>query len=268
MVIRHIHIKKGGQGENGLKKNRTWLINRKKVSIIGLILLLVLVCIFSDRSKLTNEKMVLSYHLANKIIVVDPGHGGIDPGAWRGNLEEKDITLQIGQKLAGQLSQAGALVVLLRNDDSDLVEDGFEGSIRERKRKDLATRAEKANEVGADLYVSIHVNADPSPRWSGAQTFYYPKSETSKLFAESIQSELIRIMGNTTRKAKTGDYFIMEHTKIPTVIIEVGFISNPGEAQLLTQDDYQSKLVFAIFSGIVKAQAAKNDHQPYAVKAE
>ncbi len=198
---------------------------------------------------------VLSYGLASKVIAVDPGHGGYDPGAWRGDLMEKDITLPISKRLREHLVQAGANVVMLREVDKDLAGEGFKGSLKERKRQDLKARAEEANKNKADIYISIHCNADPSPRWYGAQTFYSAKSEESKLMAECVQDELVRILGNTKRKAKSGSFFITDRTEMPTVIVEVGFLSHPGEAKLLNDPAYQNKLAYAIFSGIANYQS-------------
>lgn len=196
---------------------------------------------------------VLSYEVANQVIVVDPGHGGIDTGASRGNVAEKDITLAIGKRLAKNLSQGGAAVILLRENGKDLAGDDFQGRIRDRKRKDMNTRVRRANEANADLMVSIHTNAEPGSSWSGAQTFYQPGDEKSKQIAVAIQEELGRILGNTKRKATAGKYFVLEKTHMPAVIVEVGFISNPHEARLLTDEMYQSKVAYAIFSGISRA---------------
>lgn len=230
-----------------------FLKEKNKKVCVSLCLFLTLCCI-AAYSKDEAENPVLSYGIASKIIVVDPGHGGFDPGAWRGDIKEKDITLQIAKKLQRHLSEAGAMVVLLRENDDDLAADNFSGTVRERKRQDLANRVKKAREAKADLFISVHTNADPSPRWSGAQTFYNAKSETSKMIAETIQDELTRILGNTTRKAKTGSYYIIDKTEMPAVIVEVGFISNAEEARLLTDSGYQNKVAYAIFSGIVKSQ--------------
>lgn len=200
-----------------------------------------------------------AYALASKVIVIDPGHGGCDPGASRGAYVEKEITLSISQLLAQRLSDAGAMVVLLRTEDRDLVADGFNGTIAARKREDLKLRAQKANEVKADLYVSIHTNADPSPRWSGGQVFYDSSSQTSKLTAVMIQEELTSRLGNTKRKAAPGNYYILRNTQMPAVIVEVGFISNPQEASLLVDPEYQNRLAQAIFAGIAQAQVRPYD---------
>ncbi len=227
--------------------------------VIALLLILLPIAIFLGRP--ATEPYVPAYALASKVVVVDPGHGGRDPGASRGEYVEKDITLAISQQLAQQLSQAGAMVVLLRTEDCDLVGDGFSGSLAARKREDLRLRVEKAHEIKADLYISIHVNADPSPRWSGAQVFYKAGSKAGKLVAVCIQEELTAQLGNTKRKAATGNYYILENTLMPAVIVEVGFISNPREAGQLTNPDYQARLSWAILSGIAQAQLREYDAQ-------
>ncbi len=223
-----------------------------------LIILLAGLCIIAARGVDTGEKEVISYGLANKIIVVDAGHGGADPGAVRGSYLEKDITLPVSQKLADYLSQAGALVIMIREDDRDLAPDQ-RSSLAQKKRADLKQRVNIANQSGAHLYVSIHVNADPSSRWSGAQTFYHAKSERSKVTAVLIQEEMTRLLKNTQRKAKVGTYYILSQTQMPSVIVEIGFISNPQEARNLVDEDYQTQVAYAIFSGIAKAQIQDYD---------
>ncbi|MFA5881569.1 MAG: N-acetylmuramoyl-L-alanine amidase CwlD [Eubacteriales bacterium] len=193
-----------------------------------------------------------SWAVANRVFVIDPGHGGIDPGAvgYQG-LREKDIVLQVSQRLRKLLNQAGSKVIMTRESDIDLSSPET-GGPSARKVEDLSKRVELANNNGADLFLSIHVNAFPSSRWRGAQIFYQRNENESKKLAEAIQSELTRIMGNTTRAAKAADYFTTRNTKIAAVIIEIGFISNPAEAELLKDPAYQRKLAYAIYSGLVK----------------
>jgi len=201
---------------------------------------------------LNREFPTTSWAVANRVIVVDPGHGGIDPGAVGYNgVKEKDIVLQVGKRLQKLLNQAGARVIMTRNSDTDFGTPGS-GSLLTRKREDLSKRVQLANKNKADLYLSIHVNAIPSSRWRGAQTFYQRNRTESKQLAEAIQSEMVRILGNTRRVAKPEDFFTTRNTKMTSVIIEIGFISNPAEAKLLTDPAYQRKLVYAIYSGLVK----------------
>ncbi len=231
-------------------RGRVLYFPRRKSMVIAAGVLMFLLCLSLIITSQANERPVMSYAVANKIIAIDPGHGGTDSGAVRDSIIEKDITLSISKKLAKELSQAGAAVIMIRDNDADMIKEGQKFN----KREDLSLRVQKANENKADLYISIHTNADPNPRWFGAQTFYCPTSEESKLLAESIQEELTRILGNTTRKALVGDYFVMKNTAMPAVIVEVGFISNKREGQLLTNDEYQNKVAYAIFSGIAKSQ--------------
>lgn len=227
--------------------------NKKSKLLICGLLILTLGCAAVYRS-VTPDLMVLSHTMANQIIVIDAGHGGKDPGAISiSGVAEKEINLAIAMKLDEYLRQAGAIVVNLRRDDSDLAGEDFTGTIRERKRKDLEQRAILANKNKADMFISIHVNADPSPQWFGAQTFYKYNNPASKVIGESIQSELKRILKNTKREAKEGNYYLMDKTNMPTVIVEVGFLSNLKEEKLLLQDEYQAKIAYAILSGILKS---------------
>lgn len=233
--------------------NRVIILKRKSGSIVLALIFLPLLCFWGANVNAPQERPVLSYSLANHVIVVDAGHGGFDPGAiGPAKNVEKDITLAISNKLTYHLSQSGVLVINTRDEDEDLA-GSSSGSLLERKRKDLAARVAIAENNHADLYVSIHTNADVSPRWFGAQTFYSGNSEQAKRIAEAIQAELIAQLGNTTRKAKTGNYYVTDKTDMTAVIVEVGFLSNPREEQLLANEDYQEKVAYAIFCGIAKA---------------
>ena len=232
---------------------RIVIIKKKTAVITAAIVIAIVLAVLAIWTAERPELPAMSYVIAGQVIAVDAGHGGIDPGASRDGLEEKDITLAISKKLLRYLNQAGAQAVNLRTGDDDLCGNNFKGKIRERKRRDLALRVEKAKNAQADLYISIHTNADLSPRWSGAQTFYKAGQEESKRTAIAIQDELIRILGNNNREAKTGSYYILNKATMPIVIVEVGFLSNPREAQLMVSDEYQDKIAYAIFSGIIKS---------------
>jgi N-acetylmuramoyl-L-alanine amidase len=188
---------------------------------------------------------VISWSVANKVIVVDPGHGGIDPGAVGalGTLE-KDINLAIAKRLSLVLSQAGAVVVMTREDDS---------CYSSRKKEDLDARIALTEKHKADIFLSIQGNALKSSKWSGAQTFYYPRFEESKKLAVSIQDELGRILKNTKRLARPHtEAYILRQLQMPAVVIEVGFMSNPQEERLLNDTYYQGKAAWAIYAGVVK----------------
>lgn len=196
---------------------------------------------------------VISYVTAGNVVVIDAGHGGPDSGAIgaQGTLE-KDISLALSQKLARELIQQGCIVICVRDEDQDLMGEDFSGGLHERKRADLQARADVANRNGADLFVSVHLNADPSPKWSGAQTFYERGDATGESIGKAIQAQLKATLQNTRREALAADgYFLMSATSMPTIIVEAGFLSNPQEEELLKSEAYQQQVAGAIARGIV-----------------
>ncbi|MBC7325886.1 MAG: N-acetylmuramoyl-L-alanine amidase [Moorella sp. (in: Bacteria)] len=189
----------------------------------------------------------LSWVLADQVVVVDPGHGGIDSGAiGPGGTPEDRVNLAISQRLAEFLSQGGAHVFLTRQDEN--VREGESGD-------DLVERVRLAGRVGADLFISIHCNAFDR-RERGAQLFYDPQSPEGKKLAEAIQEGIRRRLGNTERVPLSIDAFVLRSQEIPAVIVEVGFISNPQEEKLLADHHYQRQMAFAIYAGIVDYLAA------------
>ncbi|BAF59606.1 N-acetylmuramoyl-L-alanine amidase [Pelotomaculum thermopropionicum SI] len=204
----------------------------------------------------------ISWVLASKLIVIDPGHGGDDPGALGSTgKHEKDIVLEVSKKLAEILRQGGAEVVLTRESDRDL-SDPETKNLYQAKLQDLSRRVELANNRKADLFISIHVNSFPDPREDGAQTFSQPGSEESRKLAVAIQNELNRFSANPGREARQVDYFANSMARMPSVIIEIGFITNPQEEKLMLDPIYQNKIAWAIYAGIVRYFA-----QPRAVLA-
>lgn len=190
--------------------------------------------------------------LSGRIIYIDPGHGGPDGGAEHGEAVEKDIALSIAVKLRDYLQQQGALVLMTREDDTDLADHDTKGLSR-RKTEDLRRRVSLINESEAELFISIHLNSIPSSRWHGAQTFYSTRYIENKVIAEFIQEELRDNLENTTRVAKPIDHvYLIKTAKKPGALVEVGFLSNPGERDLLTQEDYQEKIAASIYEGIMR----------------
>lgn len=224
----------------------------------------VLACLFYGSwvrvSEVLDKRHIeaLSTVLANRVIVVDPGHGGIDGGSESpSGTKEKDITLEVSKRLAEMLGQAGAVVLLTRESDMWLADP----DAPHKKRSDLTKRVEIANRSNADIFVSIHVNSFMASRAQrGAQTFSQPGSEEGKILSQFIQGELTRILGNTNRKPKEIDYFI-RLSKVPAVIVEIGFISNPAEERMLLDSAYQSKVAFAIYCGLVKYLVDRDTRQ-------
>ncbi|WP_404330728.1 N-acetylmuramoyl-L-alanine amidase CwlD [Mesobacillus maritimus] len=190
--------------------------------------------------------------LSGQIIVLDPGHGGPDPGAVQGEAIEKDISLSVSLKLRDYLQQQGALVVMTRETDIDLADKELKGYSR-RKVQDLKRRLELINHSEADFFASIHLNAIPSSKWKGAQTFYSGQFKESKRGAKFIQEELRRNLENTNREAKTSNsIYILKNSEVPGVLVEIGFLSNPTEREMLRQDEYQEQVAASIYQGIMR----------------
>lgn len=196
-----------------------------------------------------SSQNVFNMPLVGQVIVIDPGHGGRDGGAVsKGGVVEKEVALAIALRLRDYLQESGALVIMTRETDRDLADEGT----RRRKSQDLMRRAHLVKTSHANLFVSIHLNAVPSPRWTGAQTFYHPKLEANKKLAQQIQSELVRNLANTKRIAKQiGDIYVLKQSSVPSALVEVGFLSNPGEARKLADPRYQEKMAASIYNGIL-----------------
>ncbi len=190
--------------------------------------------------------------LTGEIILLDPGHGGPDGGAGDSDALEKDIALNVSLKIRDYLQEQGALVIMTREDDRDLAPKGTKGYSR-RKVEDLKQRLKMINESEADFFLSIHLNSIPSARWSGAQTFYAPQIKENAEAAKFIQDELRRNLENTERRAKPISHvYIMKYAKKPGALVEIGFLSNPGEKARLKTDDYQEKVAASIYNGVLR----------------
>ncbi|NLG83845.1 MAG: cell wall hydrolase, partial [Firmicutes bacterium] len=188
--------------------------------------------------------------IGGRRIVIDPGHGGPDPGAvGRTGIKEKDLVLDIAFRLRRLLGRAGAYVVMTRETDRDFGEEGT--SLLTRKRRDLAYRVGLANRMGADVFLSIHANSIADPRWTGAQVFYYPGRSRARDLAGSLQAALAAHLGPNYRLTKPAEYRVLLETRMPAVVVEVGFLSNPEEEALLATPAYREKIAEAIYQGLL-----------------
>lgn len=182
-----------------------------------------------------------------KTIVIDAGHGGVDGGVQGVNTKtkESDINLTIARALKAELESGGYTVVMTRKNS-----DGLYGlSSKNKKQKDMATRRDIIRGANADLVISIHQNFYPRSSVRGAQVFYAPGSEDGKQKAEAMQSVLCNSLGSR-RNAMSGDYFILQCSKTPSLLVECGFLTTPSEEKQLVTASYQEKVAYAIFTGI------------------
>ena len=214
-----------------------------------MVLLLILAGLLSLSKNL--QKYVSSENVvaAGKVIVIDSGHGGDDPGKIGINqAKEKDVNLKIAKKVKKRLKKEGWKVVMTREEDV-MLGDAEKGN---RKIHDMKARVELINKTMPAMAVSIHQNSYQEAEIHGAQVFYYSHSQDGKRMAETMQKALLMADEENTRQAKGNDtYYLLKRTEVPTIIVECGFLSNPQEAEKLTEDGYQKKLAQAITSGII-----------------
>lgn len=230
---------------NKLVKLSIWLF--------GLVILTVMI-IYPLQVKdalFTVEKLPLG----GKVIVIDPGHGGQDGGATaldEEKTEEKTITLEIAKMLRNYLEQSGAVVYLTRETDTDLADEQLRG-FSNRKSQDIRRRLRFIHDQDADMFISIHLNALPSKRWRGAQTFFYPKFAENEQLATAIQDELVYNLENTDRvPLQLNHVYLLKHAKVPGALVEAGFLSNDAERELLKQMKYQQQIAASIYRGILR----------------
>lgn len=210
---------------------------------ILLVLVLFIVCM------LTFYKVDAIHYdlpLLGRVIFVDPGHGGRDPGTSYGNILEKDIVLDISKELRKQLESKGAIVYMTRETDIDL------SSIWDvrKKRGDLYRRILMYKKYQAELYLSIHINYYSNTRWSGAEVLYNSINSENKLFGQILMNNFKTSLGSK-RSLKKTDLYMYKSTTVPGVLIECGFLSNPNERYLLQQKNYQKKLSQVITDSVV-----------------
>ncbi|WP_051412072.1 N-acetylmuramoyl-L-alanine amidase [Halonatronum saccharophilum] len=182
------------------------------------------------------------YSSLDKVVVIDAGHGGIDAGANRDGILEKDINLAIAKELARFLNRGNINVVMTRQEDRLYQDD---------RNKDIVNRVKIVEDNKADILVSVHVNSFPSSQSFGGQTFYNPGSDEGKKLASAIQEKLIEIQPENYRKIKSAPYYILRKSNVPAVIVEVGFISNPTDVKRMTDPKEQRIIAQGIGEGVI-----------------
>ncbi|WP_070001105.1 N-acetylmuramoyl-L-alanine amidase [Cellulosilyticum sp. I15G10I2] len=215
-----------------------------------LIILLVTIISIASYLKYAGQAVeTLGLATSSKVIIIDPGHGGFDPGKNGINGEdEKHINLKIALKLRNYFEQSGAVVIMTRTTDDDA--DGMDGV--KHKRKDMAERKKIAQ--GGDILISIHQNSFTQPSVKGAQVFYNKNSEKGKLLADLIQKNIKEYADpENKRKIKSNnDYYVLKVADMPAVIVECGFLTNPEEEKKLNTDEYQNTMAWSIYVAVVK----------------
>lgn len=182
--------------------------------------------------------------LSGQTVYIDPGHGGIDPGACGQFVVEKDVVLKVALYLGVRLEKSGARVVYSRTGDYDLEMDG---------KDDVEERVKLIESSGATIVISLHCNAFTDPAEYGAQTFYNSdKHPESKRLAEIVQAILVEETDTEREASARIDHFILNASSVPSVTVELGFLSSPREEELLGSPDYQQKLAECLRRAIIE----------------
>lgn len=221
-----------------------FLVIRLKRIILALVLVILMIYISTYFYPII--KATVSLPSTNRLIVLDAGHGGFDPGAIGiTGKEEKMINLSIVLKLQALLEQSGANIILTRATD-----DAVAGT----KREDMKARKIIKDEADGDIFLSIHLNSFPEEKYKGAQVFYPKGNEEAKIMAECIQKSLINILdkGNNRIAKELDDMYLLKNSKVPSIIVECGFVSNSEEEAKLSTDEYQNRIAWAIYVGLTE----------------
>lgn len=191
----------------------------------------VVTAVSSEQEREDNEELFK--------VVIDPGHGGEDPGSEGVNgLYEKDFTLNLSLKVVERLKENPELKVFMTRD-----EDAFL-SAKERHRPKFA------NKLQADMYISIHGNTYRNSSVSGTETYYY--QEESLDLANIIHKHLINATKFSDRGVRKEEYFVLKDTTMPSVLLEIGYLTNPQEEQMMFREDFQETVADAIYEGILE----------------
>jgi N-acetylmuramoyl-L-alanine amidase len=230
-------------------------LNKKYFSVLFLALIGMACLLTSERSIRVMKNIFLPGDTEEEpkqlVIVIDPGHGGRDPGKVGVNdILEKDINLSIAYKLKSLLEQNDFKVIMTREEDTGL----YSETDSNKKNADLKNRVDMIHSNNADLAISIHQNSFGEEYVKGAQVFYHTQSDKGKQMAEIIQEQLkTTIKDGNHRKAKSNsDYYMLRKTQCPFVIVECGYLSNNTEATLLKEESYQEKMAWGIHLGIIR----------------
>ena len=233
------------------------IFNQKRIITI---FLMVFVSLFAFSFKIANNNMLnkeittetVALPVTNRVIVIDAGHGTPDEGAESNNgVTEAEINLRIALKLQNLLEQSGAKVILTRSNETAIY-DIDKKTLREKKESDIHNRVKIGYESSADIFVSIHLNKIPQNQYWGWQCFYN-QNEKSKILAENLQNNLNEAIQKENKRIamKLDTAYIMKNVEIPISIVECGFLSNEEEEKRLQEDDYQNRLAWGIYNGIM-----------------
>ena len=211
----------------------------------------VFMCLAAEK---TLSVISTSFSEEKPVIIIDAGHGGEDGGTQSENgILEKDINLSISLKIEKILTRYGFETVMIRDSDKMIYDEGL-STVRSRKSSDLHNRMDIMKKYPGGIFLSIHQNHFSESKYSGAQVFYCKDQSESSLLAESIQKSIVNdLQQENTRQIKpcTSDVYLIHNAVTTAVMVECGFLSNPKEAERLSDNTYQYEMALAVSKGIV-----------------
>jgi N-acetylmuramoyl-L-alanine amidase len=186
------------------------------------------------------------------LVVIDPGHGGNDPGASNNayGLTEANLTLTISLKLRDYLRRMGWRVVMTRDGDYEV------GDPKGDDHQELQARCDVANSAGARVFVSVHINSSVAHSLNGTTTYYWRR--TDKAFAQAVQSAVVMADGISDAGVKRNDFYVIKNTTMPAILVETAFLSNSRDAELLSHADFLDKLAQGIANGVMNFTGGPN----------
>ena len=232
------------------------VLSGKKIrySVIGMFAIFMAIAVaLSSKEENNNYIDTVSLPVSGKVVIVDAGHGVPDEGAEVGDgTTEAQTNLKIALKLQNLLEQSGCFVILTRSDENGIY-DLDSKTLKQKKISDIRNRVKIGNESSADIFVSIHLNKIPEEKYYGWQTFYNKNSKEGQKLAKQIQANINEAIQKENKRiaSKIENIYIINNVEIPTTIVECGFLSNSQEKELLLTDNYQNRLAWGIYNGII-----------------
>lgn len=232
---------------------KIFYISTKVLYTIILLSAFIIICI-TIFYKEYHKAETIYLPITNRIIGIDPGHGGVDPGAVSKNgVKEDDINLMIALKLKRFIEHSGGIAVLTRESDVGLYTEKSK-TLKQMKTEDLINRKDLIENAECEIFITIHLNSYIKSRYSGAQTFYSENIPDSQRLAYIIQDELKNVLDKKNHRHPSiiEDVYLIKELPIPSVLVEAGFLSNEEEEKRLKTSEYQEKIAWSIYVGIMK----------------
>ncbi len=245
---------------DGYKTGGIFVKRRKSILALFASFVVVVATVFGmNQVREAPVVLTIAQQTERPTIIIDPGHGGMDGGATANGLIEKDINLAISLNLKDLLSIQGFRVIMTREDDRSLHDDGLT-QIARQKRSDMYHRLDVMKQNPKAIFISIHQNKFEQSSSRGAQIFYSQNLPDSQKLADSIQASFQTLLQPDNKreiKAAQNNLFLLYEAQIPAVMVECGFISNPEEAANLSSQEYQKQVAFAVSQGLTQFLSLK-----------